>query len=326
MKVLVTGGAGYIGSHVVQALLEAGHEPVVYDNLSTGHVQAVKEAELVVADIADRERLSTTLAKHQFDGAIHLAAVSLVGESMRNPSRYFNNNIVNGLHLFDSLVSASVPWAVLSSTAAVYGEPKEIPISETHSQQPANPYGESKLALERILGWYEKAYGFRSIALRYFNAAGAHPSGKIGEHHDPETHLIPIVLQVALGQRDAVDIFGSDYATPDGSAVRDYVHVCDLAAAHVAAMERLNGGAPTTTYNLGSEQGYSVLEIVEASRRVSGKEIPVRMAPRRAGDPPILVASADKARVELGWCTHYDLEGIVETAWRWHMIFPHGYR
>lgn len=326
MKVLVTGGAGYIGSHVVQALLEAGHEPVVYDNLSTGHAEAVKEAELVVGDLADRDRLSFTLAEHQFDGAVNLAAVSLVGESMRNPARYFSNNVVNGLSLFDNLLSASVPWVVLSSTAAVYGEPDEIPISETHRQLPTNPYGESKLNLERILAWYDKAYEFRSVALRYFNAAGAHPSGKIGEDHDPETHLIPIVLQTALGQRDAVDVFGSDYATSDGTAVRDYVHVCDLAAAHVAAMEQLKAGSPTTAYNLGSQHGYSVMEIVEMSRRVTGKEIPVRIAPRRAGDPPTLVASAEKVRVELGWRAGYELEGIVDSAWRWHVNHPSGYR
>jgi UDP-glucose 4-epimerase len=237
---------------------------------------------------------------------------------MREPAQYFDNNVVGGLSLFDALVKADVPWLVLSSTAAVYGDPVVTPIPESHRVLPTNPYGESKLSLERILGWYDKAYGFRSTPLRYFNAAGAHPSGDIGEDHNPETHLVPIVLQAALGQREHVDVFGMDYPTPDGTAVRDYVHVCDLAAAHLSAIKRLASGAPSATFNLGSQQGYSVLEIVEAARRVSGRPIEVRYAARRPGDPPVLVADATRAKLELSWAPRWTLEGIVETAWRWH--------
>jgi UDP-glucose 4-epimerase len=326
MRVLVAGGAGYIGSHVVKALLESGHEPVVYDNLSTGHAQAVPDAELIVGDVSDRESLLRLLRRCSFDGCIHLAASSLVGESMQAPSRYFHNNVGGGLVLFDALIAADVPWVVLSSTAAVYGEPEAVPITEDHPTRPTNPYGESKLMLERILGWYEKAYGLRYTALRYFNAAGAHPDGSIGEDHSPETHLLPLVLQVALGQRDTIAVFGTDYPTPDGTAVRDYVHVCDLADAHLRAMERLHRGETSRIFNLGSQRGYSVLEVIEAARRVTGRSIPVSLQERRAGDPAVLVASAERARIELGWTPQYDLEGIVSGAWRWHESHPAGYR
>lgn len=318
MRVLVTGGAGYIGSHVVRALLEAGHEPVVYDNLSTGHAAAVKGCELVQGDVRDRHRLGEALRKYRFDGAVHLAAVSLVGVSMREPAQYFDNNVTGGLSLFDSLIAADVPWLVLSSTAAVYGDPETVPIPESHRTLPTNPYGESKLALERILGWYEKAYGFRSIALRYFNAAGAHPQGDIGEDHNPETHLIPLVLQAALGKREFIEVFGTDYPTSDGTAIRDYVHVVDLADAHLRAMERLANGAAGGVYNLGSQHGYSVLEIIDTARRVTGRPIEVRYGPRRPGDPPVLVAEAAQALADLGWQPQWTLEGIVKTAWRWH--------
>jgi UDP-glucose 4-epimerase len=318
MRVLVTGGAGYIGSHVVRALLEAGHDPVVYDNLSTGHAESVTGCDMVVGDVRDRERMDATLKKYRFDGAVHLAALSLVGASMRDPAQYFDNNVTGGLCFFDALVKADVPWLVLSSTAAVYGDPVVTPITESHRVVPTNPYGESKLSLERILGWYERAYGFRSTPLRYFNAAGAHPSGDIGEDHDPETHLIPIVLQAALGTREHIDVYGTDYSTPDGTAIRDYVHVCDLAAAHLAAIERLAGGAPGATFNLGSQKGYSVLEIIEAARRVTGRPIEVRYSARRSGDPPVLVADATRAKLELSWTPRWSLEGIVETARRWH--------
>lgn len=326
MRILVTGGAGYVGSHVVQALLEAGHEPVVYDNLSTGHAAAVPEAELVIGDVADRERLAETLQRRPFDGCVHLAAASLVGESMRDPSRYFHNNVGGGLTLFDALVASGVPWAVLSSTAAVYGEPEEVPIPEERPRRPTNPYGESKLMLERILGWYEQAYGLRYIALRYFNAAGAHSSGRIGEDHNPETHLIPIVLQVAGGLREQMAVFGADYPTGDGTAIRDYIHVSDLANAHLAAMYRLYGGGASGAYNLGSQQGYSVLEVIETARRVTGRAIPVSVEGRRAGDPAVLVASSAAARRELGWAPECGLEAIVESAWRWHVLHPTGFR
>lgn len=326
MRILVTGGAGYVGSHVVQRLLEDGHEPVVYDNLSTGHAEAVRNAELLVGDVADRERLTDILRQRPFEGCVHLAAVSVVGESVHNPSRYFQNNVVGGLALFDSLVEARMPWVVLSSTAAIYGEPESLPIAEGHPEKPTNPYGESKRMLERILGWYEQAYGLRYTTLRYFNAAGAHPGGQIGEDHSPETHLIPSVLRSAIGDVGEVAVFGTDYPTTDGTAVRDYVHVCDLAAAHVAAMERLRSGGGSATYNLGSQQGFSVLEVIRAARRVTGRDIPVRLAARRAGDSAVLVASSDAARGELGWVTKLTLNDMVETAWRWHSAHREGYR
>lgn len=326
MRVLVTGGAGYVGSHVVRALLEAGHEPVVYDNLSTGHVEAVRDAELVIGDVRDRERLASILEKRVFDGCVHLAALSLVGESMHDPARYFNNNVSGGLVLLDALVTAGVPWIVFSSTAAVYGEPKEVPITEEHPKRPTNPYGESKLMFERILHWYERAYGLRYVSLRYFNAAGASPRGDIGEDHAIETHLIPLILQTALGMRERIAIYGTDYPTPDGTAVRDYVHVCDLAKAHLAAISRLGTGGGSGSYNLGSQRGYSVLQVIDVARRVTGREIPVSLEARRNGDPAVLVASFSLAERELGWKPEMDLQAIIETAWQWHANHPFGYR
>jgi UDP-glucose 4-epimerase len=326
MRILVTGGAGYVGSHVVRALQEAGHEPVVYDNLSTGHARSVAGVELISGDIGDPAKLQSVLRRERFDGCIHLAAASLVGESVRNPSRYFRNNVVAGIELFDSLVSCEVPWLVLSSTAGVYGEPKAVPITEDHPQVPLSPYGESKLMLERILGWYEKAYGFRHVALRYFNAAGAHHDGDIGEDHTPETHLIPIVLKAALGQSEGVSVFGTDYPTPDGTAVRDYVHVCDLASAHLAAIAHLNAGKPSNVYNLGLQRGYSVLEVIETARNVTGRTIPVTYGDRRSGDPAVLVASSEVAESTLAWEPKLGLVDMVESAWRWHVAHPHGYQ
>lgn len=326
MRILVTGGAGYVGSHIVQRLLEDGHEPVVYDNLSAGHAEAVPDAELIVGEVGDRERLTQVLLQRPFDGCVHLAAVSAVGESVQNPSKYFQNNVAGGLALFDSLVGAHVPWVVLSSTAAVYGEPETLPITEGHPERPTNPYGESKRMLERILSWYERAYGLRHTALRYFNAAGAHPGGHIGEDHSPETHLIPNVLRSALVDGGEVTVFGTDYPTTDGTAVRDYVHVCDLAGAHIAAVERLQGGGLSATYNLGSQRGFSVLEVVKTARHVTGRGIPVQFADRRAGDPAVLVASSSVARAELGWATTSTLSDMVETAWQWHSSHRQGYR
>lgn len=326
MRILVTGGAGYIGSHVVEALVEAGHIPIAYDNLSTGHAEAVRQAELVVGDVADHERLVTVLRRNRCDGCIHLAASSQVGESITNPSQYFRNNVAGGLALLDALMKAEVPWVVLSSTAAVYGEPEEVPILETHPQRPTNPYGESKRMLERILHWYEQAHGLRHVFLRYFNAAGAHPNGLIGEDHTPETHLLPITLQVALGQRERVVVFGTDYPTLDGTAVRDYVHVCDLATAHLAAMSHLYNGGASGAFNLGNGRGYSVLELIEAVRRVTERDIPVVLSARRAGDPATLVASSVYARQVLKWEPQFVLDGIVESAWRWHAGHPWGYR
>lgn len=325
MRILVTGGAGYVGSHVVQSLLESGHEPTVLDNLSTGHEEAVTNVEIVTGDIRDRELLRKTLGQNRFDGAVHLAAFSLVGESMRDPIRYFRNNVSHSLELFEGLIEGGVPWVVLSSSAAVYGNPLQTPLREDHPLAPTNPYGESKLILERILSWYATAYGFRSASLRYFNAAGAHPHVNIGEDHSPETHLIPILMQAALGVRDGVDVFGTDYETKDGTAIRDYVHVCDLARAHVRVMERLHSGDSGGVYNLGSRKGYSVLEIIDAVLRITGKSFVTRMSGRRPGDPPILIADASKAHSMLEWTPEFDLDGIVETAWRWHRNNPSGY-
>lgn len=324
LRILVPGGAGYVGSHVVAALLEQGHEPVVYDNLSSGHEWAVRDAELVVGDVTDRERLMATLRRSKYDGVIHLAAVSLVGESMKDPSRYFYNNVVGGLSLFDSLVATGVPWVVFSSTAAVYGTPESVPITESHPTRPASPYGESKLMLEQILKWYEVAHGLRSVAFRYFNAAGAHGNGQLGEAHDPETHLVPIIIQAALGQRNHLEIFGTDYPTADGTAVRDYVHVCDLADAHLAAMEYLHAGGASDCYNLGSEAGYSVLQVIDAVERITGQAVPVHLGSRRAGDPPVLVADAEKVRQRLGWRPKHDLSAIVRSALAWHRNYKPG--
>ncbi len=326
MRILVTGGAGYVGSHVVRALLDGGHEAVVYDNLSIGHAEAVGEAELVVADLANRDILTKLLQSRRFDGCVHLAASCLVGESVQNPAAYFANNVANGLNLCNALVASEVPWVVISSTCAVYGEPEAVPMTEDHPRQPVNPYGESKLMMERILHWYDRAYGLRHVSLRYFNAAGAHPDGRIGEDHTPETHLIPNILLAALGRKEAVEIFGADYPTPDGTAVRDYVHVCDLASAHFRAIQALARSGQSASYNLGTGRGYSVLEVIESARLVTGVDFPVKIGPRRPGDPPALVAGADRANWELGWRPLYPgLEPIIDTAWNWRRRNPGGY-
>lgn len=321
MNVLVAGGAGYIGSVAVEELLKAGHEVVVYDNLSKGHRLAVHpDARFVEGDLADRDCLKSAL--QGCDAVLHFAADSLVGESMRDPGKYFRNNIGNALALFDAMRETEVRKIVFSSTAAVYGEPTRIPISENDPHLPTNPYGESKLAIERILRWYEQIHGFRYAVLRYFNAAGA--SERCGEDHSPESHLIPIILQVALGQREKLDIFGNDYPTPDGTCVRDYVHVIDLASAHILALGSLDRGS--CTYNLGNGLGFSVGEVVDVARKVTGHPIPVVMSPRRVGDPAELVASSDAIRRDLGWQPqHAKLEDIVASAWEWHRHHPNGY-
>jgi len=316
MRVLVTGGAGYIGSVVAEELLNDGHQVVVFDNLSKGHREAVQaNAEFIEADLNDTAVLQQTLTDHRIDSVIHMAAFSLVGESVLNPAKYYHNNVVAGLVLLDTMIKCEVKRIVFSSTAATYGEPLEQPITEKTPTRPTNPYGETKLSFEKAMQWYDAAYNLRYASLRYFNAAGA--SDKCGESHDPETHLIPIALQVAAGQRECVEIFGDDYPTPDGTCVRDYIHVIDLARAHILALAALSKGS--RVYNLGcGGDGYSVRQVIDAVREVTGKEIPVRVGPRRPGDPATLIASSDKIKSDLGWQPKYqDLRVIVDSAWRW---------
>ena len=316
MNVLVTGGAGYIGSVVVEKTLDSGHTTIVYDNLSKGHLSMVHpDANFVEGDILDMRLLEDTLRKHRIDAVIHMAASSLVGESVREPEKYFRNNVVGGVSVLECMRACGVPRIVFSSTAAVYGEPDKQPIEESDPTSPTNPYGESKLAFERELERYGGSFGIKYGTLRYFNAAGA--SERCGELHDPETHLIPIVLQCANGVREFVEIYGDDYPTRDGTCVRDYVHVVDLARAHVMALDSVP--ERSETFNLGcGGAGYSVREVIDAAREVTGAEIPVRVAPRRAGDPAVLIASSDRIRSELGWQPELqDLRVIVESAWRW---------
>ena len=326
MNVLVVGGAGYIGSHAVRALLAAGHHVWVYDNLSRGHSGAVPAGKLIEGEVADRKRLAAAMIEHKIDAVMHFAAFALVNESVNDPSIYYQNNVVAALELLEAMREAKVPRIVFSSTTATYGEPDVIPIPETTLQQPINPYGFTKLVIEQALADYAKAYGIGYAALRYFNAAGAHPSGEIGEDHDPETHIIPIVLQVALGQREKITIYGEDYPTPDGTCVRDYIHVCDLADAHLRALDRIKLGEGLCL-NLGTGKGTSVRQIVDACRKVTGHPIPEVIGTRRAGDPPELIADARRAREELGWIPQYqDVTSIIKTAWNWHQKHPHGYR
>ena len=324
MRVLVTGGAGYIGSVVTEQLVSDGHQVVVYDNLSKGFAQAVVEgAEFIEGDLLEGEKLKETLHENRIEAVIHMAASSLVGESVQEPAKYYNNNVVAGLVLLDAMRACAVKKIVFSSTAAVYGEPEKQPVAESDPTNPTNPYGEAKLAFERAMHWYEQAYGLRYASLRYFNAAGA--TECCGEDHDPETHLIPIVLQAAAGKRGHVEIYGDDYPTQDGTCIRDYIHVIDLARAHILALDVLN--ERSAIYNLGcGGDGYSVREVIETARRVTGKEIPVRVGPRRPGDPAVLIASSDKIKSELGWHPEFqDLSVIVESAWRWILAHPDGY-
>ncbi|MEL6104653.1 MAG: UDP-glucose 4-epimerase GalE [Planctomycetota bacterium] len=326
MNVLVVGGAGYIGSHAVRTLLDAGHGVTVYDNLSRGHRAAVPEGLIVEGDLADRAKLVKTLKEFQIDAVMHFAAFALVNESVNDPALYYRNNVIAALELLDAMREADVKQIVFSSTTATYGEPDNIPIPETTPQKPINPYGFTKLVFEQALADYTAAYGFAYAALRYFNAAGARPDGTIGEDHDPESHLIPIVLQVALGQREKITVFGDDYPTPDGTCIRDYIHVEDLSAAHLGALQRLEPGKGICV-NLGTGRGTSVRQIIEACREVTGHPIPEVMGDRRAGDPPELVADARLAEEKLGWSAEYtDVKRIVETAWEWHRRHPNGYR
>jgi UDP-arabinose 4-epimerase len=317
--VLVTGGAGYIGSHACRALKAAGFLPVAYDNLSRGFPSLVRYGPLEEGDIRDRRRILQVIARYKPVAAMHFAAFAYVGESVLEPALYYHNNFVGALTLLDALREAGIDKLVFSSTCATYGTPERQPISEGEKQSPINPYGRSKLMVEHALADYSAAYGLKSVSLRYFNACGAHPSGQIGEVHDPEPHLIPRVLMAAKGAIDAIDVFGTDYPTADGTAIRDYIHVCDLADAHVAALRYLVTGGGTMALNLGTGRGHSVREIIEAARRATGREIVVRYAPRRAGDPPELVADASLAQKTLGWSAQWlDIEAVIASAWKWH--------
>lgn len=325
MNVLIVGGAGYIGSHTVRLLNQAGYKVVVLDNLSTGFEAAVTDNELIVGDICDRILVESVLREHKIDAVMHFAALALVGESVVDPAKYYQNNIAATLELLEAMRACDVKRMVFSSSCATYGVPDKIPITEQTEQAPCNPYGFTKLVIERVLDDYAAAYGFGFAALRYFNAAGASPEGGIGEDHDPESHLIPIVLQVALGQRASVSIYGDDWPTPDGSCVRDYIHVDDLANAHLRALERLEFGLGIKV-NLGTGNGYSVRQIIDACRQVTNHPIPTNVGPRRPGDPPALVADASQAYAQLAWEPRYkDPKAIIETAWAWHQANPTGY-
>ena len=317
--ILVTGGAGYIGSHACKALARAGYRPVVYDNLSRGHRDAVRWGPFIEGDLADRNQLVAALRREQVDAVMHFAAYAYVGESVQDPSLYYRNNLGGSLALLDSMRAAGVGQIVFSSTCATYGNPETVPIGEDARQLPINPYGETKLAIERALRWYGEAYGLRSVALRYFNAAGADPDGEVGEAHDPETHLIPLAVETALGVRECLDVYGTDYPTPDGTAVRDYIHVQDLAEAHVCALAHLAAGNASLMLNLGTGRGYSVREVIAATEAQAGRPITRRETPRRPGDPPVLVADPTQAQTILGWRAQIsDLATIIRTALAWH--------
>lgn len=327
MKVLVTGGAGYIGSHVVEMLIENGYEVVVYDNLSAGHREAVhKDATLFVGDLMDTAQLASFFDQHApFDGVFHFASHIQVGESMQKPFKYLRDNIVGVMNLLEQVTQHGIKRFILSSTANLYDEPETIPINEEEPLIPGSVYGETKFVAERFLMWMDRVYGLKYCCLRYFNASGAHPNGHIGEAHDPETHLIPLVLQVAMGTREKISIFGTDYDTPDGTAIRDYIHVIDLAEAHLLAFDALKEG-DSRVYNIGTGTGFSVQEVIQACRDVTGHSIPAEESPRRAGDLPSLVADSSKIKRELGWSPEFDnLHKIVESAWRWHNTHPKGY-
>lgn len=327
MAVLVTGGAGYIGSHTVAELLQHHEEVIVVDNLQQGHREAILGGKLCVGDIRDEGFLDKVFKENQIEAVIHFAANSLVGESMQSPAKYYHNNVYGTLCLLTKMIEHGVGKIVFSSTAATYGDPENVPIVENDRTLPTNTYGETKLAMEKMMKWFDVAHGLKYVALRYFNAAGAHESGKIGEDHSPETHLIPLILQVPLGQREHISIFGNDYATADGTCIRDYLHVSDLADAHLLALNKLRQGGSSDVYNLGSGTGFSVNEVIAVARKVTGHPIPAIMEGRRAGDPAILIASSQKIKDELHWQPKKDqLEAIITDAWNWHSHHPHGYR
>jgi UDP-glucose 4-epimerase len=328
MNVLVLGGAGYIGSHAVYQLVEKGYRTIVVDNLQTGHEGAIhKDAIFYKGDIRDKVFLRSVFEKESIDGVIHFAANSLVGESMENPLKYFDNNVYGTQVTLETMKEFGVKHIVFSSTAATYGEPEQVPITEDMVTNPANAYGETKLAMEKMMRWCDEAYGIKFVSLRYFNVAGARTSGEIGEDHDPETHLIPIILQVALEQREHITIFGEDYDTPDGTCIRDYIHVDDLIEAHLLALNYLKETGESNIFNLGSSQGFSVKEMIDAARKVTGHPIPAKVGERRAGDPSKLIASSDKAKSVLGWNpSRTSIERIIGDAWNWHSNHPYGYR
>lgn len=327
MTIMVLGGAGYIGSHTVYALIEQGMDVVVVDNLETGHIEAVhKNARFYQGDIRNREFIDSVFDREHIDAVIHFAANSLVGESMTDPLKYYDNNVNGTKVLLQSMVAHNIKKIVFSSTAATYGEPDRVPILETDRTEPTNTYGETKLSMEKMFKWTDVAHGVKYVSLRYFNACGAHESGQIGEAHSPETHLIPLVLQVPLGQREAINIYGDDYPTEDGTCIRDYIHVTDLAQAHILAVEYLMKGNDSNVFNLGNGVGFSVKEVVEVARKVTGHAIPAVITERRAGDPARLIASSEKAREVLNWNPqHAELEEIISSAWKWHSTHPKGY-
>jgi len=326
MRILVTGGAGYIGSHAVRLFLERGHDVWVYDSLTLGHRRSVPAERLLVGDLSETQRIDHAVVEKRIEAVVHFAAFAAVGESVQHPAKYYQNNLVNTLNLMECLRRAGVSRFIFSSTCATFGTPAQMPIAEDTPQQPINPYGRTKLAIEQALADYAQAYGWGYAALRYFNAAGAHASGTIGEDHDPETHLIPLVIFAAMGRRPHIEVFGTDYPTPDGTCIRDYIHVDDLAEAHLLALEKLQAGQGML-YNLGIGRGYSVREVIRTVEEVTGKKVPVKEGPRRAGDPPVLIASSAKVQKELGWKPRYtDLRSIVETAWNWHSKNPKGYK
>lgn len=327
MTVLVLGGAGYIGSHTVYALIEKGEDVVIVDNLETGHIEAVHpKARFYKGDIRDRAFIDSVFEKEKIDAVIHFAANSLVGESMVNPLKYYDNNLCGTKVLLESMVAHDIKKIVFSSTAATYGEPERVPILETDRTEPTNTYGETKLSMEKMFKWTDRAHGLKYVSLRYFNACGAHESGEIGEAHTTETHLIPLILQVPLHQREAINIFGTDYNTKDGTCIRDYIHVTDLAQAHILAVKYLMEGNDSNIFNLGNGVGFTVKEVIETARKVTGDPIKAVECDRRAGDPAQLIASSEKARKVLGWNPeHADLEEIIASAWKWHKTHPHGY-
>ena len=326
--IMVAGGAGYIGSHMVHQLLKTGYDVVIVDNLSTGHRQAVNpQARFYEGDTRDIQFLKQVFAQESIQAIIHMDAFSIVPESVGDPLKYFDNNVIGMIKLLEIMQQYDVKYLIFSSTAATFGQPQQSPITEQTPQQPINPYGVSKLMMEQMMRWVDQAYGIKSVALRYFNAAGALADGSIGEDHNPETHLIPIILKTAMGQQDTLKIYGNDYQTPDGTNVRDYVHVTDLAQAHILALKYLQAGNPSTAFNLGSNQGFSVQEIIQAARKVTQKAIPTEIAPRRGGDPDILIADSSRAKSILGWQPQYtDIQEIIKTAWTWKQKHPQGYQ